>query len=298
MSSPSCSPNPRPGSGAADLDAGYSPSRIVPEYRSVLAEYRRLSDIAKERLPCELNVRYGEATGELLHHFAPRRDGSPLLVFVHGGHWQELSIDDSCFAAPALAEMGAGLVAVGYRLAPDATLDQMAASVARALEWVVTNATALGGTPQKIYAAGSSAGAHLLAMALSSAPVAASVRLAGVALLSGVYDLTGIRLSYVNDALDLTEADASRNSPVRFLPIRADEILVARGEIETGEYRSQHELLVGALRRTAPAGPREAMVRSLVGQGRNHFDLPLGLGDPRDELGRAVLRQMGLRSQP
>jgi arylformamidase len=275
---------------ASRLDAEYSPSRLVPDHRSILAEYRRLSDVAKRTLPCELNVRYGDSEGELLHHFPPREDGAPLLVYVHGGHWQELSIDDSCFAAPALVDRGAGLVALGYRLAPEGTLDAMVASVARGLEWVVANAPALGGTARSVYAAGSSAGAHLLAMALSTAPAAAPVRLAGAALLSGVYDLDRIRLTYVNDALGLTEEDARRNSPVRFLPISADEVLVARGETETDEYRRQHDLLVAALRRAGP----EAEVRSLVCGTRNHFDLPLGLGDPDDELGRAMLRTMGV----
>lgn len=276
---------------SAQLDAEYSPSRIVPEFRSILAEYRRRSDAAKGSLPCELDVRYGDGDGELLHHFPPQRDGAPLLVYVHGGHWQELSIDDSCFAAPGLVEDGAGLVALGYRLAPEGTLDAMVDSVARGLEWVAANAGALGGSPGAIHAAGSSAGAHLLAMALGSAPRAASVRLAGVALLSGVYDLDRIRLTYVNDALGLTEADARRNSPIDFLPIRADAVLVARGESETGEYRRQHELLVDGLRR---AGADGATVRSLVCRGRNHFDLPLGLGDPRDELGHRMLQTMGL----
>jgi arylformamidase len=278
----------------AVLDAEYSPSRVVPEFRSVLSEYRRLSDVAKESLPCELNVRYGDSDGELLHHFPPRRAGSPLMVFVHGGHWQELSIDDSCFAASALVEHGAGLVAVGYRLAPESTLDAMVASIARALEWVVANAAELGTTPEGIHAAGSSAGAHLLAMALGSDSRAASVRLAGVALLSGVYELSLIRRSYVNDALGLTEDDAVRNSPIAFLPLRAAEVLVARGETETDEYVRQQDLMLAALRAAEMRSKAGAVVGSLVCAGRNHFDLPLGLGDPSDELGRAVLRQMRL----
>lgn len=282
----SCSPNPT-GPNDTDLDAEYSPSRVVPGFRSILAEYRRLSDLAKQTLPSELNIRYGDAPGELLHHFPPRRAGSPLLVYIHGGHWQELSIDDSCFAAPALVAHGAGLVAVGYQLAPEGTLDEMVGSVAKALDWVAGNAAALGGTPGTIHAAGSSAGAHLLAMAAGSGPAAASARLAGVVLMSGVYDLSRIRLTYVNDALRLTEQDASRNSPVRFLPIRTDKVIIARGQGETVEYASQHDLLAGALRGTA--------AQTMVCRGRNHFDLPLGLGDPADELGLAVLEQMGRR---
>lgn len=277
---------PSPSFSPEQLDTEYSPSSTAPGWRSVLAEYRDRSDAAKETLRCELNVRYGDRPGERLHHFWPRRPGSPLLVFVHGGHWQDLSIDDSCFAAPDLVGQGAGLLAVGYRLAPAGTLEEMVASVARALEWVVGHAADLGGTPERVHAAGSSAGAHLVAMALGAAPAAADVRLAGVALLSGVYDLELLRRTYVNDALGLTEEAAYRNSPVHFLPIRADEVLVARGGTETGEYGRQHDLLVGA--------GRQPGVRSLVARDRNHFDLPLGLGDPGDELGRAVLRQLRL----
>lgn len=275
---------------AVDLDAEYSPSRCVPDYRSILSRYRRLSDAAKNALPCELGVQYGEADREVLHHFPPRRGGSPLLVYVHGGHWQELSVDDSCFAASRLVEQGAGFVALGYPLAPEATLDAMVASIARALEWATLNASALGTTPQTLYAAGSSAGAHLLAMALATRAEAGAPALAGVTLLSGVYDLSLIRLSYVNAALGLTDADARRNSPIHFLPLRAGEVLVARGETETDEYRRQHHLMVSALRLAAGCEG----LRSQVCPNRNHFDLPLGLGDPHDRLGRAVLEQMRL----
>jgi arylformamidase len=283
---PSSCPEPIP----ADLDAEYSPSRVVPEFRSILADQRRLSDIAKESLRCELGVRYGDGDGERLHHFPPRHGGSPLLVFVHGGHWQELGIDDSCFMAPAVVRQGAGVVVVGYPLAPKGTLHAMARSVATALDWVAARAADLGGRRHGVYAAGSSAGAHLLAMALGSAPAAAAEPVAGLALLSGVYDLDLLRRTYVNDALGLTEADARRASPVRFLPLRAAELVVTRGGGETAEYRRQHDLLLDGLRRAGSTAP----TRSIVVRQRNHFDLPQGLGEPWDELGRAGLDQMRL----
>jgi arylformamidase len=280
----------------SQLDSGYSPSHLVPEFRSVLAEYREASDVAKQALRCELYLRYGEGEGELLHYFPPLRPSSPFLIYVHGGHWQELGIDDSCFAAPALVERGAGFAAVGYELAPAGTLDAMVASVALALEWVVDNAAALGTAPGRIHAAGSSAGAHLLAMALGSGPAGARVGLAGVTLMSGVYELSGIQRSYVNEALGLAAADARRNSPVHHLPLRAREVLVARGEVETAEYGRQHDSLLTALQ-DGSADSEQGGARSLVCRGRNHFDLPLGLGDPGDELGAAVLDQMRLGSR-
>ncbi len=261
------------------------------EFRLILSRYRRLSDVAKDTLPCELGVRYGSHECELLHYFPPRRAGRPLLVYVHGGHWQELSADDSCFAAEGLVEQGAAFVAIGYGLAPQRTLDAMVASVAGALTWVFDNYSTLGTDARRVHAAGSSAGAHLLAMALGGAAPASQVRPAGVALLSGVYELSAIRLSYVNAALRLSEAAATRNSPIHRVPIAAAEVLLARGETETAEYKRQHELMLSALRSTKTA---HSAVRTLVCAGRNHFDLPLALGNPREELGQALRRQMRL----
>jgi arylformamidase len=285
------------GRSQAQLDAEYSPSRVAPESQAILWEYRRLSEVAKQTLRCELRVRYGDSESELLHHFPPRRASSPLLVYVHGGHWQEQSIDDSCFAANALIEHGAGFLAVGYGLAPACSLGAMVTSIGRALEWVSANAVALGGTPQQIYAAGSSAGAHLLAMALGGGSPTPCVKVAGLSLLSGVYELSRIRRSYVNDKLQLTDAEARQNSPVHHLPLRAAEVLVARGEIETAEYVRQHDLLITCLRGAGGVAAGAPVVWSLVCRGRNHFDLPLGLGQPQDELGCAVLRQMRLGSR-
>ena len=63
---------------------------------------------------------------------------------------------------------------------------------------------------------------------------------------------------------------------------------VARADVETEVFADQHDDLVTALVQL------EAPVVDLVVPARNHFDLPLGLGDPADTLGRAVLAQMEL----
>ena len=63
---------------------------------------------------------------------------------------------------------GCAYVAVGYGLAPDRTVPGMIASVARALDWLVTTGPSLGIDPDALHVAGSSAGAHLLAGARPS----------------------------------------------------------------------------------------------------------------------------------
>lgn len=50
--------------------------------------------------------------------FPAAREGAPLLVFVHGGYWQELSKNEAAFAAHHVVSAGVSFAALGYGLAP------------------------------------------------------------------------------------------------------------------------------------------------------------------------------------
>lgn len=264
----------------AVVDAQLSPSTRARDAGATLARYRSRSQAALRAFEHRAQVAYGPHPAERLHHFPPRRPDAPLLVFVHGGHWQESGKDDSCFPAPGLLAAGAGYLALGYGLAPARTLPEMSGSVRRGLAWVREHAVGLGGRPDAVYAAGSSAGAHLVAMA-------ADVPLAGLVLLSGLYDLRPVVDSYVNDALGLDAATAGRQSPLLRPPPRTARVLMARGREETEEYARQHERYADVLRAHGTS------VTSLVAAGRDHFDLPIDLGDPSTALGRAVAGLLG-----
>ncbi len=157
-------------------------------------------------------------------------------------------------------------------------------------DWLLRNADRLGlRAADRLHLCGTSAGAHLAAMAMLPAPLGPDVsgRIAGALLLSGMYDLEPVRLSYVNEALRLDEAGARRNSPIQLLPERLPDVVIAIGGNETEEYVRQHQRMATALR------PRAA-TREIVAERRNHFDLPTNLGVRGTELGDAVLAQMRL----
>ena len=63
-------------------------------------------------------------------HRPPRR-APGLLVYFHGGYWQELSKDDSAFLAPAWHAAGFAHAVVGYTLAPEARLPEIVDAVPR-----------------------------------------------------------------------------------------------------------------------------------------------------------------------
>jgi arylformamidase len=279
----------------AELDREYSPSSCVDDISVFLTEYAERSARTRTELPVRAGIRYGSLPSETLDFFPAPVPNAPLLVFVHGGYWCELSKNDSSFPARRLVPAGAAYAAIGYGLAPEHQLHEIVGQVRRGLWWLVRHAWDLGVDRRRITLAGSSAGAHLALMALLDGWMPERRRpadvIAGAVLLSGVYDLEPLRLTYVNEPLGLDAAEAARLSPLRHLPDRLPPLVVARGGAETAEFARQHSELVTA------AVARSAAVTDLVITDRNHFDITFDLDDPGSELGAAVLRQLGLAGQ-
>ncbi|MEV4615134.1 alpha/beta hydrolase [Kitasatospora sp. NPDC049258] len=271
----------------AELDREYSPSSCVADLAAELAAYTEGSAAAHAAHPARRDERYGEQPPELLDYFPAAGPGAPLHVFVHGGYWQELDKADSAFAAPDFLRRGTAFAAIGYGLAPRWPPAEIVAQVRRAVRWLFGNAEELGFDPARVYLSGSSAGAHLAAMALLDPEPAPGHRIAGAALLSGVYDLEPISLSYVNEPLALDAEAARRLSPLHLPLAGLPPLLIARGEHETAEFARQQEEFAAAAR--AAGVP----VHTMVAAGRNHFDLPLDLGRPESELGAEVLGRFG-----
>lgn len=272
------------------LDLEYSPSTAAREPARSLRRYRERSDAARRRLRVHQRVPYGKHRDEVSHLFPAGRSGTPALVFVHGGHWQESGIDDACFAAENAVTQGFAYVAVGYGLAPSRTLPEMIDAVTRALVWIADTGPSFGIDPDALYVAGSSAGAHLVAAALtrSEAP-----RVRGACLLSGLYDLEEVPRTYVNHALGLSDVLAGSCSPVRMAAPRCDAILLATARYETETYQRQQHAYAAVL--TAFDVP----FTSLVVEDRDHFDLPLDLADQTTPFGQTTLSHWGKgRSAP
>jgi arylformamidase len=268
----------------ATLDREYSPSSLVSSLQFYLDDYAARSAAARTACSVRTDLRYGGRPEERLDLFPAAAHQAPLQVFVHGGNWQELGKSESEFAAADFVAAGAAFAALDYGLAPGYRLDEIVDMVHDAVCWLHANAASLGVDPARIHLSGSSAGAHLVAMTLARDDAG---RVAGAALLSGLYELEALRHSYVNDALGLDLAAAVRNSPVYRLPSRLPPVVVARGGLETGEFVRQHELMTALLQ-------ERAAVTEVIRLDRNHFDLPYDLGDAGTELGRAVLTQMRL----
>ncbi|GAA3027798.1 alpha/beta hydrolase [Actinokineospora globicatena] len=270
------------------LDREYSPSSVARDAAGTLRRYRSRGDAARARLAVHESVPYGAEAGERCHVFPAAGAGAPVLAFVHGGHWQESGIDDACFAAEDAVAQGLAYVAIGYGLAPARTVPEMVDSVARALAWLVETGPEYGIDPDEVHVAGSSAGAHLLAAALTR-PATPRVRTA--CLVSGLYDLAEIPRTYVNDAVGLTAEQAEAHSPVLMPAPRCDAVLLAVGQHETGSYLRQHAAYAAHL------GALGVAVTARIVPDRDHFDLPLDLADPATPFGRVTARHRGTQTR-
>lgn len=271
----------------ARLEREYSPSsRIGGDYRPIIAEYVARSARARATSRCRRDLSYGGHPDERLDLFLAPRADAPLLVYIHGGYWQELSKAASAFAACDAIAAGCAFAAVGYTLAPAASLDRIVEQCRRAVDWLFEQAQALGVDPGRIVLAGSSAGAHLAAMSLLGGRGRGRNRgraAAGAVLVSGIYDLRPLVRTYVNDALGLDEAAALRASPLALDLGGLPPTIVARGANETAEFARQSDAFAAAL--AAARVPS----RTIVAQARNHFDVVLDLVRTGSPLGDATL---------
>jgi arylformamidase len=228
------------------LDFQYNNRAHVSDPQRYLDWYKAQSEIARAGVS-HVRTTYGPSPAEQLDIFtlastqaAERR---PVVVFVHGGAWQNLNLASSSFAAEVVTARGAIYVALGFRRMPEAgSLDIMVEQVRRALAWLWRNVASHGGDPHRLHLIGHSSGAHLSAMAactewgLFGLPNGV---LRTAVFISGIYDLEPVRLSFRNDVLKLSVSDAIRNSPCCNLPAKGSPIVVAYGELETAEFKRQ-----------------------------------------------------------
>ena len=271
----------------ADRQQEYSPSSCLPDgdYQTHILEYRRASEAAWARAndhptASTTTIRYGDDEAHAIDVMALSGDRpAPLLAFIHGGYWQELSRVESRFPAATCISRGWNYAAIDHTLAPAAPLDRIVDECRRAVRALAVRAEALSLDPNRIVLAGHSAGAHLAAMVAADPD---GINLAGLVLVSGIYELEPLIGTTVNNRLGLDPVAARRNSPLLMDAAGSPSTLVAHGSDETSEFKAQSAAFSHHLE---AAGTTVTMLEVA---GRNHFDVILDLAEPDTLLGDAV----------
>jgi len=256
------------------LEREYAIEQSVPDFEAYLKRCAESSRRVRNSRAAQLDLRYGPAPAERLDVFTTEAPGAPVLVFIHGGAWRGSSKESRAFPADVFCPAGMVYVSLEYPLAPGATLDEIVDAARRGITWVAANAASFGGDPGRVFVAGNSAGAHLAAMACctSSGPGTDTSVVRGVVTISGVFDLTPLRLTRANSWLQMDDAIARRNSPIAHLPAQGVPLLCAVGADEPSEFRRQSRDYAAAW---TQAGFRSAFVEIAA---QNHFSIIEELG--------------------
>ncbi|XP_065067670.1 kynurenine formamidase-like isoform X2 [Rhopilema esculentum] len=242
------------------LEHQYSPSRwsnVASSDEIIQLHVKKITEASTQtikKVKCDVDVQYGQSAGERMDVFFPKssekREKQPILVFIHGGYWQELGKDYYSFLGSVFGQYGITTIVVGYELAPKVKLKTIAGEIRNA---VCSIHERFPSAP--LIVSGHSAGAHLASLLLtvnwnslgfSRSPVQ------GLVLISGVYDLRPLVNTYVNDALNMNTEEALMLSPmcsVDQMEFNSScKIMSLVGQYESPEFHRQSKEFAEALR--------------------------------------------------
>jgi len=242
-------------------------------------------------------IAYGAHERQKLDLYArPGLGGAPMLLFIHGGGW-EIGDKAGVNALPGYAERhGLLLASANYRMTPEVTARGCAQDVGSAITWMLAHGAEHGGDPKRLFIAGHSAGAHLVAL-VGVDPVylgahgARPADLAGVIPIDGAgYDAVkqmalppcpgrlGERLSEMYRSA-FSEDPAGLSPTLLAKPGRAYPPFLIFHVASRVDAREQSQGLAAALR---AAGGRAEVVSA---PGETHMTINRGFGLPGDPEG-------------
>lgn len=208
----------------AERDAAYNNPAAVPDNPALNTAREEASARFRAANPEHLDIRYGPRPRNTMDLFPAADLHAPCIVFIHGGYWQRFDKHQFSNIIAGPHSRGWSAAMLGYTLAPDVTLTEIAAEINTALGWLATNG-AVHGIAGPIVLSGWSAGGHLTALCLGHPAVVAGLSI------SGIFELGPIRDTYLNEKLRLSDTEIATLSPLR-LPQVDKPLAIAYGTAE------------------------------------------------------------------
>lgn len=260
----------------------YVQGQARPSFPALLADYEARSRAAAAAGDCTLDLRYGPHARQTFDFFPARGKARGTLVYFHAGYWQSRDKSGFRFIAPAYAQAGLHVALVNYPLCPEVSVAALV-EAARVCVPAIGERAVGDGT---LVLAGHSAGAHI-AVELALAQQHSATPIAGVAALSGIYDLGPLVATTLNDKLQLDGASAKACSPLHRVRAGAAPALVVVGGAETPDFVAQSRDFHEAW---SAAGNRSALH---IEPGADHFSLLQSFASPVSRLFGEVLGLFG-----
>lgn len=279
-----------------EIDFAYDQAPWAPNAGEITRRNQQKNEAALARLGQPLRLAYGSKDIEKVDVYKTRAPNAPVNIFIHGGAWRAGDARGAAYMSETFVDAGAHFVAVDFNNVGevDGSLLVMADQVRRAVAWIFRNAASFGGDPQRLYISGTSSGAHLAAVALTTdwqkdfgLPMDA---LKGGLCCSGMYELHPVTLSARSNYVKFTPEMVDKMSSQRHLDKLVSPVVIAHGTLETPEFQRQNREFFAAVQKAGKPA------KLLVGQGYNHFEMFETLGNPYGLLGRAMLELMKLKT--
>jgi acetyl esterase/lipase len=266
------------GMNREELDRAYNNVAAVPDLADTMADFGRRGAAVYKGIGIKRDLAYGEAASQRIDWIPSSRVGAPTLAYVHGGYWQSLSKEKFAHIAHGPLAHGFNVALIEYTLAPEARIGGIVSEIGQAIHFLVAHFEEWGADPARLCLVGHSAGGHLAASHRNHPAVSL------VLCMSGLYDLEPIRLSYVNEKLDLTPAEAAAYSPQMHISAGARTLLIV-GDGELPELRRQTAHYASCLRANGE------LVEEISAPGCNHFTVTEMVALPNGAAIKAVVRE-------
>ena len=186
----------------------YDNNKASANSAHLIAERNHASAALRASRNAFLDVPYSDGERTKFDLYPGSDSSMPCFVFLHGGYWQRNSREVFAMLVEGIAAHGWSVAIPGYTLAPEARIAQIVAETHDALDWLGENGPEYG-IAGPLILSGWSAGAQLAAMALGHPRVSSGLAI------SGVYDLAPIRDTALDTAMQFSDDDIVRFSPLR-----------------------------------------------------------------------------------
>lgn len=242
------------------------------------------SSVTRALFKSSLDVRYGDTSGEKVDVFPAKRANAPVFVFIHGGYFKALDKKQYSYIAKPFVNAGCTVALINYDLAPMVSVEEIIEQNIKAFAWLYENISRWNGNPNNIVICGHSVGAFLAAKILEfdwKPEIRNSI--SGAALLSGIYDLTKVKQSYLNESLKLSDDDVMNLSPIFGNISGFPHAIVAVGEDETEEFIEQSQRYADKL------ADSKSSSEYILLDGKNHYTVSRMLSNSNNRLMQKIL---------
>jgi arylformamidase len=266
---------------AVDYEAEYNNRARVPEFAEIFARWAREAENYRadmlEAGRAQLGLSYGDTPRQFVDLFLPEAgENAPLAIFVHGGWWR--SLDASMFSQMARGANAHGVVVAvaGYDLCPNVTIADIITQIRRACAFLWQR------YGRRMFVYGHSAGGHLAGAMVATDWPSLYPRAPGDLVpagysISGVFDLSPLVMTSINQDLKLNAEDARSVSPAFWPPPPGGIFAATVGGLESGEFKRQSRLITDTWRGVAQTRYQEFA-------GTNHFTVVDLLADPQSAM--------------